>query len=478
MTHSALIIDDEADIRELIALSLERIGLDTHTAANLDEARNLLDTYQFDVCLSDMKLPDGNGSEFVKYVHSIQPSLPVAVITAHGNMQAAVDAMKNGAFDFVSKPVDLKLLRQLVVQAIDSNKNAANDAQTAHRNNQLAEPRQKQQTNSQPASACRTSDEAQLVSGEKLIGHSKPIQELRQMIRKVARTNAPVWITGESGTGKELIARLVHDNSPRADAPFVAINCGAIPADLMESEMFGHMKGSFTGAHADSEGLFQRAQGGTLFLDEVAELPLHMQVKLLRAIQERSVKPVGSSTEIAIDARILSASHANLSAAVEAGTFRNDLYYRLNVICIESPPLRTRLDDIPLLAQFIMNRPDHIYESTGAISLSSEALDALERYDFPGNIRELENLLERACALCEGNVITANDLLLHGHTGKPSQPKSVVSEQVDTEEIQQIIEALNQTRWNRKAAARLLGVSYRQLRYRIKKLGLENNSAS
>jgi len=315
MTTTALIIDDEPDIRELIALTLTRMGLDYHAAANLEEARHLLDAYKFDVCLTDMRLPDGNGVEFVKTIHSMQPKLPVAVITAHGNMDAAVEAMKNGAYDFVSKPVDINQLRKLVVQAVtisNSDNEAANAESTENNSTSAASTlgtlsqRDAQTTDAPPNLAAKT-----------LIGQSPAMKELRAMIAKVARTNAPVWITGESGTGKELIAKLIHQHGPRANAPFVAINCGAIPSELMESELFGHKKGSFTGAVSDSDGLFKRAEGGTLFLDEVAELPLHMQVKLLRAIQERSIRPVGASDELPVDVRILSASHKDLATEVD-----------------------------------------------------------------------------------------------------------------------------------------------------------------
>ncbi|MBX2886318.1 MAG: sigma-54 dependent transcriptional regulator [Granulosicoccus sp.] len=472
MAHCALIIDDEADIRELIALSLERIGIDTHTAANLEEASNLLHTYRFDVCLSDMRLPDGNGVEFLQKAHAIQPQLPIAVITAHGNMHAAVEALKNGAFDFVSKPVDLNLLRKLVMQAIDSNAVAANEPVPQSESIERKNDSPTLQSLARQSSSSDSAEIHDLKGGENLIGCSDALQELRSMITKVAKTNAPVWITGESGTGKELIARLIHDNGSRAEAPFVAINCGAIPSELMESEMFGHLKGSFTGAHADTDGLFQRAHNGTLFLDEVAELPLHMQVKLLRAIQERSIKPVGSSSEISVDVRILSASHVNLADAVRDGTFRNDLYYRLNVISIESPPLRKRREDIPLLIDFILSSNRSNRDDKDRVALSQDAVDELMDYDFPGNIRELENLMERASALCDNNVVTAEDLSL-GSNHK-NREKSDSSDQLsDDANKRQLLAALEQTRWNRRAAAQLLGISYRQLRYRIKKHNLD-----
>ena len=479
MNHTALIIDDEADIRALIALSLDRIGLDTHTAGNLEEAENLLHAYRFDVCLTDMKLPDGNGVEFVPRIHEIQPHLPVALITAHGNMNAAVEAMKNGAFDFVSKPVDINLLRNLVTQALKlANSQSEKPAAASPKPIESADP----DTPEPPRLTTVAESVAERQIGhDRLIGHSEPMQALRKLIGKVARTNAPVWITGESGTGKELIARLVHENGPRAESPFVAINCGAIPSELMESELFGHRKGSFTGANADHDGLFKRAEGGTLFLDEVAELPLHMQVKLLRAIQERSIRPVGSSEEINVDVRILSASHKDLALEVEQGRFRHDLYYRLNVICIESPSLRKRSDDVVDIARHVLRS---IAQSSGEgapARLTSNAEDLLSAYAFPGNVRELENILERAVALSDDGLIDAPDLGIeiagHPHGARESalnvsQAGSTSDEQ---DERQMILQMLESTRWNRKAAARELGMTYRQLRYRIKQYGIDSD---
>lgn len=527
MTHTALIIDDEADIRELIALSLDRIGLDTHTAGNLGEAENLLKSYSFDVCLTDMKLPDGNGVEFVPRIHEIQPELPVAVITAHGNMNAAVEAMKNGAFDFVSKPVDIKLLRNLVTQALKVGESATRpDAATPSQPPRAPDLSLQTTLHQQPSvsetetdkplasvneaipgnTASQTPNETPTISGtdnsntpvpfagrtedqhsihlqtgsDRLIGHSEPMQALRKLIGKVARTNAPVWITGESGTGKELIARLVHENGPRADSPFIAINCGAIPSELMESELFGHRKGSFTGAHSDHDGLFKRAEGGTLFLDEVAELPLHMQVKLLRAIQERSIRPVGSSEEIAVDARILSASHKDLSLEVEQGRFRHDLYYRLNVICIESPSLRQRPDDVVEIARHIL-RSIAMNNQSQPACMTHQAETLLAAYAFPGNVRELENILERAVALSDNGIIDAEDLGIE-ITGQRQNHLDVASNitppgnaRTEHDERQMILEMLESTRWNRKAAARELGMTYRQLRYRIKQYGIDTD---
>ena len=469
---TALVIDDEPDIRELISLIITRMGIDCHVASNLEEARNLLEHYAFDICLTDMRLPDGNGVEFVRYIQSRQPELPVAVITAHGNMEAAVEAMKMGAYDFVSKPVDINLLRKLVTTAVASHRHAANEsgsaaAQPANSDNKIVALHKKQSS----------------IGTEELIGDSDAMRSLRGMILKLAHSNAPVWITGESGTGKELIAKLIHKNSARQKHEFVPINCGAIPTELMESELFGHRKGSFTGAVSDNEGLFRKAEGGTLFLDEVAELPLHMQVKLLRAIQEKSVRAVGDSKERAVDVRILSASHKDLAAEVEAGHFRHDLYYRLNVIKLQAPSLSQRAEDIPALAKYLLSSictTNQVPELT----LTEAALDKLSRHQFPGNVRELENTLERAMALTDGKFIDAEDLALPGAIDSapalidpagisgstPSLKHSPESER------QIIIEALNKTRWNRKAAATLLGLSYRQLRYRIQQYKIEDNT--
>ncbi len=498
MTHSALIIDDEADIRELIAMSLDRMGINTHTARNLSEARELLATYTFEVCLTDMKLPDGCGVEFVKYALAIQPELPVAVITAYGNMDAAVNAMKNGAFDFVSKPVDLSLLRSLVVQALKvgkgqyTNKLPSSDTTTElpdGLNTSAATPQNvgitsPSKTGLNPRATLsslhdrRETDSAkdELLGLDRLIGHSEPMMNLKNMITKVAKTNAPVWITGESGTGKELIARLIHENGPRSGLPFVAINCGAIPSELMESEMFGHRKGSFTGAHSDHDGLFKRAEGGTLFFDEVAELPLHMQVKLLRAIQERSVRPVGGADELPTNVRVLSASHKDLAIEVEQGSFRHDLYYRLNVISIKSPSLRQRREDVALIARHALRSIASAEGSSQSMTLTTEAEEILSNYAFPGNVRELENILERAVALSDSKLIEATDLnlpLVVHNQSSPFQAPSTTLAANDSTEFQHIINALNKARWNRKVAAEQLGMTYRQLRYRIQQYGID-----
>lgn len=449
--HLALVVDDEPDIRELLELTLGRMGIDSHAAENIAQAHALLGKHTFDLCLTDMRLPDGNGIELVEHIQKNHASLPVAVITAHGSMELAISALKAGAFDFVSKPVDLHVLRNLVSAAL-----------------KLSE----QSSQAYPVRERR--------SRHILLGESAAMQTIRATIAKLARSQAPVYISGESGTGKELIAHLIHDKGPRADAPFVPVNCGAIPEHLMESEFFGHKKGSFTGAAGDKDGLFQAAHGGTLFLDEVADLPLHMQVKLLRAIQEKAVRPVGAQKETPIDVRILCATHKNLAALVKDGAFREDLYYRLNVIELHAPNLRERREDIPLLAEHILEK---VTRQAGAGNeapmLSRQAIQTLQGYSFPGNVRELENILERAVTLCEGNIIQAADLHLPQHAAEkavPAAPAPVsgaLEPYLDTLEKDAITKALEQTRYNKTAAAKLLGITFRALRYRLKKLEME-----
>ncbi|MGR9090106.1 MAG: sigma-54-dependent transcriptional regulator [Gammaproteobacteria bacterium] len=448
--HHALIVDDEPDIRELLAITLGRMDIDCTTAADVGEAKRALDSAHFDLCLTDMNLPGGNGLELVAYIAQTKPALPVAVITAHGNMESAIQALKTGAFDFVNKPLDINDLRNLVSQAIKAGDVAGASSKT-------------------------------------LIGQSPKIQQLREMIKKLARSQAPVYIAGESGTGKELVARLIHDQGPRAANEFVPVNCGAIPQELIESELFGHVKGSFTGATADKPGLFKAADGGTLFLDEIAELPLQMQVKLLRAIQEKRIRPVGAQQEIAVDCRILSATHKNLAKMVEEGTFRQDLFYRINVIELKVPPLRERPDDVELLVQHFLGV---LSERLGmpVPTLQDGVLDALRQHPFPGNVRELENVLERAITLCENETIAVGDLILPktnpiGAPGQlsataPSTPPEDASElqsYLDNVERERILQALEQTRWNKTKAAKLLGISFRALRYRVEKLELEKN---
>ena len=448
---SALIVDDERDIRELLVLTLGRMGLRTDTAATLGAARAQLAQQRYELCLTDMRLPDGSGIDLVAEITARHPDTPVAMITAYGNVEAAVDALKAGAFDFVNKPVDIHVLRRLVNQALDLGK---------------------RRREAPPGLA-------------RLQGDSPPMQALRATVAKVARSQAPVAITGESGVGKELVARTIHGEGGRAKGPFVPVNCGAIPAELMESEFFGHKKGSFTGAHADKDGLFRAADGGTLFLDEIAELPLPMQVKLLRAIQEKSVRPVGGHAEVPVDVRLLSATHKDLGALVAAGTFRHDLYYRINVIELRVPPLRERGDDLPQLATDILARLAH-EQDRSAPTLANDAMAALIDYPFPGNVRELENILERALAMAEGPRITADDLALPAAapvgaakaamaSPTPSQEKAAAALPTYIEDIerQAIEQALKDNRYNKTRTAEVLGITYRALRYKLKKLGLD-----
>ncbi|MGM0954238.1 MAG: sigma-54-dependent transcriptional regulator [Pseudomonadota bacterium] len=460
-THTALIVDDEPDIRSLLDITLTRMGITTHTAPDLASARALLEQHQPNLCLTDMNLPDGNGIELVQWIQQHAPNTPVAVITAYGNMDTAIESLKAGAFDFVSKPVELPRLRELVNSAL-----------------KLSEPNIQTST---------SSDEPGL-----LLGESDQIRKLRNQTRKLARSQAPVFISGESGSGKELVARMIHLQGPRSDGPFIAVNCGAIPSELMESEFFGHKKGSFTGAIESKEGLFRSADGGTLFLDEVADLPLAMQVKLLRAIQEKAVRPVGDTREIPVDIRVLSATHKHLAELVQNGSFRQDLFYRINVIELAVPPLRDRGDDVPLLADHILKRIAREYECEPA-RLTQAAIERLKAYHFPGNVRELENILERAFTLCDEDRIDAGDLhlgngvapagsstMLAGeasHSGREATP--VPEGEIDLEnylegiERQAIEKALEATRWNKTAAAKRLGISFRALRYRLKKLGMD-----
>ncbi|MCW8945552.1 MAG: sigma-54 dependent transcriptional regulator [Sedimenticola sp.] len=448
----ALIVDDEPDIRELLEITLGRMQIDTRAAEDLRSAEEWLQKEQFDLCLTDMRLPDGNGIELVEKISQHYPELPVAVITAHGNMDSAVLALKAGAFDFVSKPVDLTILRKLVGTAL-----------------KLEQPKTSKETTT--AGAEKSSE---------LLGKSAAAEQIRTMIRKLARSQAPVFISGESGTGKELAARLIHQQGPRADHNFIAVNCGAIPQELMESEFFGHLKGSFTGASTDKEGLFQAADGGTLFLDEVADLPLNMQVKLLRAIQEKSIRPVGAQKELAVDVRIASATHKDLSNLVEQGEFRQDLFYRINVIELTIPPLRERKDDIALLADKMLNRIAE-QSNTAKPRIDRDALKALFNYNFPGNIRELENMLERAVALCEGSTICLDDLLIpqsapsinNQNTPNELEIGTSLDTHMESVERELITQALEDTHWNKTAAAKKLGISFRALRYKLDKLGID-----
>ncbi|MGJ7513476.1 sigma-54-dependent transcriptional regulator [Pseudomonas baetica] len=439
--QKVLIVDDEPDIRELLEITLGRMKLDTWCARNVGEALALLKRETFDLCLTDMRLPDGTGLELVQHIQQRYPQVPVAMITAYGNVDTAISALKAGAFDFLTKPVDLARLRELVTNAL-----------------LLPVPG--------------------VAIDRRLLGDSLPMRNLRKQIDKLARSQAPVYISGESGSGKELVARLIHDRGPRANQPFVPVNCGAIPSELMESEFFGHRKGSFSGAIEDKPGLFQAAHGGTLFLDEVADLPLPMQVKLLRAIQEKAVRSIGGQQEMVVDVRILCATHKDLAAEVTAERFRQDLYYRLNVIELRVPPLRERRDDIAPLASHVLKR---LAVDTGQpeAKLHPQALDALKSYRFPGNVRELENMLERAHTLCENKQIEAGDLRLaegNGVTegGVPDLTQiDNLEDYLENVERQLILQALEETRWNRTAAAQRLNLSFRSMRYRLKKLGLD-----
>ena len=439
----ALIVDDEPDLCELLSLTLARMGVDSSAVHDVAGARRELQgKQQYALCLTDLRLPDGDGIELLEWIQLQKPDLPVAIITAHGHVEAAVRALKLGAFDFVRKPLDISDLRKLVNQAL-----------------KLSDDRRGGE------------------DGRRLLGDSEPMQKLRQMISRVARSQAPVHITGESGTGKELVARLIHESGPRKDAPFVPVSCGAIPSELMESELFGHRRGSFTGAVADKLGLVQAAEGGTLFLDEVADLPFVMQVKLLRLIQEKTARPVGDQREQPVDVRILSATHRDLGELVAAGRFREDLYYRIDVIDLRVPSLRERLSDIPELAAAITAR---FASRTGmaATVISDEAMALLATHDYPGNVRELENVIERALTLCDGGTIRPEDIELRGSPSQfeesvPPHRPGTLPETLDDIERNSIRRALEEARYNKTAAARALGISFRALRYRIKKLGIE-----
>jgi len=442
---TCLVVDDEIDIRELLVITLERMDIATDSAGTIEEACAMLRQRAYALCLTDMRLPDGNGLDLVRHITQQHPGLPVAVITAYGSAENAVSALKAGAFDYLTKPISLKQLRPLVHSALRL-----------------------------PAS-----DESSPVIGHQLIGDAEPIRQVRSMIEKLARSQAPVYISGESGSGKELAARLIHANSSRRDGPFIAVNCGAIPENLMESEFFGYRKGAFTGANQDKEGMFHAANGGTLFLDEVADLPLAMQVKLLRAIQEKKVRMVGDTQEESVDVRIISATHRNLGLMMDNGNFRQDLYYRLNVIELKMPALREMPDDIPQLAQMLLEKQCRLL-GISAPRLDDEVLRILRQHAFPGNVRELENILERALALCNGQAISADDLLLEKEAKEPSVAYALGSmplpDYLDQVEKQLILDALEKAGNNKTAAAKLLGVSFRTLRYRLSKLGLSKDA--
>jgi two-component system, NtrC family, response regulator PilR len=456
--NQVLVVDDEADIRELLGMTLNRMGLEAHCAASAGEAIALLEKHSYELCLTDMRLPDGDGLSVLDYVARNQPNVPVAVITAYGSTENAVAALKAGAFDYLSKPVQLHQLRALVQQAL------------------------KLAVSEKPKKGVRPSPHAP----RDLLGDSSPIRQVREMIRKVARSQAPVYISGESGSGKELAAKLIHYSSARSDGPFVPVNCGAIPENLMESEFFGYKKGAFTGAGQDKQGFFQAAHGGTLFLDEVADLPLVMQVKLLRVIQEKCVRQVGSTEEVPADVRVISATHQDLHELVAAGDFRQDLFYRLAVIELKMPPLREMQEDIPLLAGEILSRLTAPLR-VAPPRLGFGALKALQSYSFPGNVRELENILERALALAPSDEIRVEDLQLTAQVDAAAVGKQDLAgirsttplpEFLEQLERKAILEALEKTRYNRTAAAKLLGITFRALRYRMERLGIKDELTS
>ena len=458
ISQKVLVVDDEPDIRELLHLTLTRMGLEVTTAEDLADARRALQSGEFSFCLTDMRLPDGNGLDLVEEVSERYPNLPIAMITAHGKIEDAVYALKIGAFDFVSKPVDLAVLRKLVNTALKIRKNDSAESTPAE-----GESKGK-------------SDSAL----DKLNGSSPAIKQCKAMIAKLARSQAPVLVSGASGSGKELAARLIHDLGPRADGPFIPVNCGAIPTELMESEFFGHKKGSFTGAAGDKEGLFQAADGGTLMLDEVADLPLHMQVKLLRVIQEKAVMPIGARAEVPVDVRILSATHKPLKPLVESGKFRSDLYFRLNVIEIHMPGLQDRVEDIPELANRFLAEISEQWSGEGAPEISEAAMETLKHHEYTGNVRELINILQRAVTMCDGNVIQPADLLLEHvevHDAPPVDAEKHDDQSLDTymEEIEKkmLEDALRNARYNKTRAAELLGISFRSFRYKLKKYGIE-----
>lgn len=461
-----LIVDDEADIRELLVLTLMRMGVEAESARNCEEAYARLRERTFDLCLTDMRLPDGDGLAVLNHIAANHGNTPVAVITAYGSTDNAVAALKAGAFDYISKPIQLKQLREVITSALNLPR-ASSDRERSGR---------------------RSTDRVGAATGvaaspdsPRLLGDSAPMQRAREMIGKLARSQAPVYIAGESGTGKEVAARLIHAGSARRDAPFIAVNCGAIPENLMESEFFGYRKGAFTGADTEKDGFLHAADGGTLFLDEVGDLPLTMQVKLLRVIQEKKVRKLGDTAEVSVDFRIISATHKNLNEKVAAGEFRQDLFYRLNVIELKMPSLREIPEDIPLMVKQMLARLA-VQSGIALPELGEDAMRALKHYDYPGNVRELENILERAMALCDGQQIREADLYLteDGATAAPGTTSTISGERtlplheyLDQIEREQIMKALEQTRFNKTAAAKVLGITFRSLRYRLDRLGID-----
>lgn len=462
-TNHVLIVDDEADIRELLVLTLMRMGIEATTARGYEEAVTRLKERTYELCLTDMRLPDGDGLMVLTHIADHYGNTPVAVITAYGSTDNAVAALKAGAFDYISKPIQLKQLREVITAALSLPQQSGKRVDKTDRRKAGGSP--------EPVAESDT---------RRLLGDSAPIARARDMIGKLARSQAPVHIAGESGTGKEVAARMIHADSSRRLAPFVPVNCGAIPENLMESEFFGYRKGAFTGADADKDGFLQAAGGGTLFLDEVGDLPLAMQVKLLRVIQEKKVRKIGDTVEIPVDFRIISATHKNLADKVAAGEFRQDLYYRLNVIELKMPSLREIPEDIPMMVTQLLARLAN-QSGTKLPKLSDEAMHALINYDYPGNVRELENILERALALCDGQNITAADLHLteenmttsDGVVSLSGERTLPLHEYLDQLEREQILKALELTKYNKTAAAKVLGISFRSLRYRLDRLGIE-----
>lgn len=435
-----LLVDDEQDILDMLQMAIRKMGFEVDTAGNVQGAVKKLQAQRYSLCLTDMRLPDGDGLQVVQHIAQNNLDIPCAVITAHGNMENAIAALKVGAFDYLAKPVSLAQLRVLIKSALNL-------------------PQQ---------------DAGEAVSEKMLIGQSPAMQKARDLIARVARSEASVHITGESGSGKEVAARLIAQSGARHNKPFIAVNCGAIPSTLVENEFFGYKKGAFTGADKDRDGFFHAAHGGTLFLDEVADLPLAMQVKLLRAIQEKKVRKIGATSEESVDVRIISATHYDLAERVRQNLFRQDLYFRLNVIPIQMPALREMRDDISKIAQQVLDR----LRGESAAHFSDEAMRALKSYSFPGNVRELENAIERALTLCMGGVIEAQDLMLmsveHGQVDKTAiTGKYPLPDYLDKVEKQALEEALDQTNFNRTEAAKLLGLTFRTMRYRMERLGIK-----
>lgn len=507
LNRPVLVVDDEADIRDLMEMTLMKMGLSVDTAEGVHIAKQKLDENKYSLVLTDMRMPDGSGLEVVEHIMQQNQDTPVAVITAYGSADQAVQALKIGAFDYLQKPITLAQLRTLVKSAIKvQDENDKPLIPESRKDTAPTPPVQSPTPSPTPASAKMISSEdlAEVFSEPvapppvpnglkrdndlpRILGKSQQIEEARRLIRKLAQTQVPVYISGESGSGKEQAARSIHELSERCDKPFIAVNCGAIPENLMESEFFGYKKGSFTGADQDRLGFFQHAHGGTLFLDEVADLPLAMQVKLLRAIQEKAVRRIGDAQEVHVDVRIISATHKNLAALVQEGSFRQDLFYRLNVVSLNMPPLREMHEDLEQLIVFLLKK----HHSGQDIKMTAAARDALLHYNYPGNFRELENILERAVALAANNIIDVEDLQINtkpvnlmtdgidivqnDSTGLPpfQMGHTQLQDYLDDVERQILQQSLEYTRYNRTQAAKILGISFRSMRYRLDRLSIE-----